>query len=366
MLFYLLLFIVSAFLVNFGNRCKRNQGFLLVAAGILLPVLVATFRGSLVGKDTLEYTAHLHDFMSVEGFRAVLMVISTEPFFLFTCYLAKFSGWGMPVIFFCYSFLTILFAYKAIANYKRFAPIWLGFILFLFFFFNASLNIMRQILAVAFMLYASTILFEGKRKRFFILTIISFLFHVTAVVAGVIIYIIYRTSKVPKRRRKIAYLKFYLLIIVGFLMVDVVMSLLARLGFGNSHAYTASVGESQISVTDVSYSLLFILISYLAMSRKWISRLNPNFFYLSSVASLALFLTGYYNPWLMRMGFYLLAFIFIYLPLIAMSEKLKQYRGLLKIAFLGLGFMYWLYLIVISGSHETIPYYTSGGIMFNF
>ncbi|MDE6341354.1 MAG: EpsG family protein [Muribaculaceae bacterium] len=367
MLFYLLLFLVSAFLVNFGNHCKKSQRFLIVAIGIMLPVIVATLRGENVGKDTLEYTSMFNSFMSLEGFQGILTVINTELFFVITCIIAKYT-FGIPVVFFCYSFLTILFAYLAVVKYRREAPVWLGFLLFLFFFYSSSLNIMRQMLAGAYMLYASTFLLEGKKKKFILMAGLSVLFHLTALVAAAIIYVIFRLANVERRKRKVAYMMFYLALIAGFLMVDVMMRYLGSAGFDKGAAYTSdsTIGGSQISVTDVLYSICLIAVSYEAMKKMWVRKINPNFFFLASVTCIVLFCTGYYNQWLSRMAYYMLAFACLYLPLIAMSPKLKRYRSISKLAIFCFGFAYWFYLFVIAGSNLTIPYYTNSGIYFDF
>lgn len=365
MFFYLLLFLVSTFLVHFGSRCKKSQRFLLVAIGIMLPVMVATLRGPNVGKDTLEYTSHFDSFMAANGFSAVLTVISTEFFFVISCYIAKFTL-GLPVVFFCYSFLTILFAYLAVSKFKKSAPIWLGYLLFLFFFYNSSLNIMRQMLAVPYMLYVTSFLLEGKKKIFFVLTALSIIFHLTSVVAGGLIYVLYRISIIPKRKRQIIYMLFYAALFGGFLLVDILMKYLGSIGFGNSAAYTSDAGESLVGVTDLLYSMVLIFFSYIAMKRGWIERLNPNFFYLAAVTCIVLFMTGIYNPWLMRMAYYMMAFACIYLPIAVMSPRLRRYRSISKLALFFFGFAYWLYLFVISGSNQTIPYYTNDGVYFNF
>ncbi len=367
MFFYLLLFLVSAFLVDFGNRCKKSQGFIIIAIGLMLPVIVATIRGENVGKDTLEYTSMFNSFMSLDGLQGVLSVINTELFFIVSCYIAKYT-FGIPVVFFCYSFLTILFAYLAVSKFKKEAPVWLGYLLFLFFFYSSSLNIMRQMLAGAYMLYASTFLLEGKKKKFYVMAGLSVLFHLTALVAGVIIYLIYRISNLEKRKRALGFMIFYMALIAGFLMVDVMMRYLGNAGFDKGAAYTSdsTIGSSLISVTDVLYSICLIIVSYESMKKMWVRKINPNFFFLASVACIVLFCTGYYNQWLSRMAYYMLAFACIYLPLIAMSPKLIRYRSISKLALFCFGFAYWFYLFVIAGSNLTIPYYTNSGVYFDF
>lgn len=365
MLFYLIIFIISTCLVEFGSNCKKSQRPLIAGIGFLIPALVAAFRSVDVGTDTTTYIELYNSIVYDEEMSVILMILDTDLFFYCSCFIAQYIG-GIQIIFFVYSFLTLLFLYKALAKYKRHLPVWLGYILFLFFFYNSSLNIMRQILAISFILWATSFLFDGKKKKFIILSVISIIFHMSAIAAGGLIYIIYTISQTSRRKKPLAFLLFYMGVIFAFLCVNIMVTHMAVLGVGHSYAYTASAGQSQIGATDILISMLLILISYVAMKRKLVSDVSNDFFYLSCIVCLMLFMTGIYNRFLMRMAYYNLTFACLYLPLIVNAPKLRQKRSVYTLGVLLLGFSYWLYLFVISGSNATLPYSTEGGLMFDF
>lgn len=365
MLFYLLLFIISTYFVQVGSSVKRSQQPVLIFPAIAILAIVATFRSTEVGTDTQTYIELYDSIVYDENISVILMILDTDLFFYTTCYLAQYMG-GIQVVFFLYSFLTFLFLYNALVKYKRFLSVWIGFILFLFFFYNASLNIMRQILAISFILWSTTFLLEGNKKKFIILSIISIIFHMTAVIAGGIIYILFLLACNQQKKKHSSYFLFYIALIVGFLSVNIVMSYMVAINFGHSYAYTSSAQKSQIGLTDIMISSFLIATSYIAMKKKLVKIINIDFFYLSSIVCLVMFLTGIYNRFLMRMAYYNLVFACLYLPLIIQSEKTNKNRGSFKLAVLFLGFFYWLYLFVLSGSNATIPYSTVDGIVFNF
>lgn len=365
MFFYLCIFFLSTLLVHVGTRSRGAQRNIIILLALLIPALVATYRGFSVGADTQNYYDRYHQFISADGLKAMIAVLDTEFFFIAGCFVAKIIG-GYRLVFFSYSFLTLLFSFLALYKYRRYVCVWLGYALFLFFFYQASLNIMRQILAVAYILYCTTFLLDGHKKKFFVLAALSVLFHLTAIIAAGAIYLIYLISSLPDKKRRKAFRLYFLSMFLGFFLVDIVIRYLASVNFGNSYAYTSDEGNSMISATDLMYSLIFIYVSYTSMKRHTVSVISPEFFYLSSVTCLMFFMTGYYNQWLSRMAYYMMAFACLYFAIIVKSPKIRKERKIYKLAFLSLGMAYWFYLFVYSGATITIPYSTMGGLSFNF
>lgn len=365
MLFYIFLFFFSTLFVSLGSKSKNIQKKILYGFGILLPALVATYRGVSVGYDTSNYIYLYETITSEYGIHSILTVLNLELFFIAVCNVGKYFG-GYEFVFFSYSFLMLFLVVTTLDKYKRYLCVWLGYILFLFFFYNASLNIMRQMLALAYILYASTFLLRGRKKTYCIFIAFSISLHITAVIAGAMIYVIYKISLTPKKRKDFIYNLYYLSLIATFCLVNVVVTYLANLNFGNSFAYVSGMAKSYISSSDVMYSIMFIFISRFAMKRNLFDMFPPDFFYLSSLASLMLFLSGYYNEFLPRMAYYMTVFVCLYMPLIVKSHKSNKYKNIYKFTFLSLGLVYWIYTIVISGSNITIPYRTSGGLLLSF
>lgn len=365
MLFYLTLLLTSTWFIYFGNRCKGPVRSLMILTGIMLPTLVATFRGFDVGTDTQQYYDSYQTFVEADGLSSIFLVVDMELFYIFCCYIAKLIG-SYEFIFFAYQFLTLLFLVLALNKYKGKICVWLGYILFLFLFFQASLNIMRQILAISYLLYATTFLFEGRKKIFFVLVGISALFHLTAVAAGGMIFFVYKIANVSKRNRTVVYLMFFILAIIVLLLMNVIMTHMATMGVRHSEAYTSDTGEARISSTDLLFSFILIFVSVLLLKKRVNLIFNTQFFFLISITCLFCFLTGLYNQWLSRMAYYLTAFICFYFPAIVRSQNLKRYRSVNRSIFFFIGLSYWFYLYVIAGNSSTMPYVTMSGISFDF
>lgn len=365
MWFYLALFISSTFLIYLGSRSGTRCRRVLYLIGIGLPALVAAFRGIDVGTDTLNYVDRYGTLVNATGMRAMLTAMDTELFFIFACFIGKFFG-GYEFVFFSYEFLSLLFIILTLDKFRHRVSVWLGYVLFLFFFYNASLNIMRQILALPYIVYASTFLLEGNKKKFLYLIAFSITLHLTAIVASGIVYVMYRFTKVHGLNKSQMYSLYAFGLIIAFFMVDFVMSYMVAINFGASYAYTSTAGNSVIGATDILYSLVLIYVSHRMMNRHLISAISPDFFYLASLSCLMLFLTGYYNQWLARMAYYMLAFACLYLPMLVKSKKVARYRQVYSLGIFMFGFVYWMYLIVISGSNATIPYQTMNGLQFSF
>ncbi len=365
MFFYLFIFIISTYFIQTGSKCKGSQQPIMVSMGVILLAIVATFRSNDVGTDTSTYIELYDSIIYDESINPVLMMSQTDPFFILSCFISEHLG-EYQFIFFLYSVLTYSFLYAALNKYKRYLPVWLGFIFFLFLFYNASLNIMRQILALTFVLWSTTFLFEGKKKKFFILALLSICFHLTAILGCIIIYIAYKFINSHSKNKSFIYLMFCIGAIMMFLCVNYIMDILVSIGYGHSYAYTSAEGRSKVGATDILMSFILVFISFYAMKRKLTTVTSPDFFFLVSVACLTLFMTGFYHPDLMRMAYYMLAFSCLYLPMITHSKKFIRNRNIYQLGVLFLGFAYWLYLFVISGSNATIPYSTIDGLKFDF
>lgn len=355
MLFYLIIFSLSTLFIHLGSKSKTRQQLIMYSIGVLIPVIAATYRGISVGKDTAVYIELYYAYVSASSIDQLFMMMNTELLFILTSYIGTFLG-GYKFVFFCYSFLTITFLLITLNKYKRYLCISLGYIMFLFLLYNTSLNIMRQMLAVSFILFSTSFLLENKKTLFKLLLIISLTIHLTAFAAGIIIYIIYKAISASKNIKPLIYKLYALSLIIAFFMCNIIISYLANIGYGNSYAYVKGMDPSVISSTDVLYSLILIYIAYKAMIKKEISVISPDFFFLSSLTCLTLFCTGYYNMWFSRMAYYMLIFACVYLPMIVNSPKLRRYKKIYSIGIIFASFSYWLYLIVISGSNKTIPY----------
>ena len=172
---YLLVFFISSFFFYLASNRRKEFSFYSFLA-LIIPSLLACFRNLTEGTDTEIYyiTYNMINDNSISN-------LNIELSYLLISYIAKFFG-GFPVVLFIYQFLTICFIYKVAFRFKEKISVWLVLFLYYCFFFNNSLNIMRQCLAASFVVYISTFLYDNKKNKFLLYSWFSMFLHSSSIV----------------------------------------------------------------------------------------------------------------------------------------------------------------------------------------
>lgn len=359
MLIYLIVFFLSTVLLKLSESQSRRFSCLAVIA-LLLPALLAGARDVTIGTDTEPYFLVYENVKLADSLFELLLLSNAELFFGVLSYIAAPLG-GFPFLLFIYQGLTILFVYLAAYKYRQYLPVWLAIFLYFCFFYNISLNIMRQCLAITYVLYISTLLFEHKTKRFFIFSLFSVCFHTSAILGCLFVYIIYRLSNMHGRQRIVATSLFLLFVCVALLSYNKIILLISSIKFGRLYAYTAYMEggdfDGALSITDLFFRFVFFLFLLYTSHNKLIKS-NLAFIYgLLIVLEFLLLLLGVYSKFAYRVVLYLTIYHTLFLPLIANSKRFT-YKSvyLLEFAIMLLGMAYWLWIIVYRGTSMTVPY----------
>ena len=193
-LFYLSVFILTLGLcICFQDIIKKNKSEkklwknILICAIISLPcLLVAGLRADSVGKDTAVYTEWFYD-ASSDSFRDYFDTIAED--YLFSFFLFVFSHKEKEPIFFylfvqaCVMIPLLVIGIKHIESIS----LWKVVSIYLFWHYNDSLNLSRQMVSILWLILMSEFFFE---KKYF-LSIVSYLFavgfHSSAIMVGLFI-----------------------------------------------------------------------------------------------------------------------------------------------------------------------------------
>lgn len=123
----------------------------------------------------------------------------------------------------------------------------------------ATLNIMRQMLAISICLLSIKNIFEENFLKFLCLVLFAALFHVTAFIF-IFIYFIY------KYKKYINYILFSMFIFIYFIFKYYISEILFY--FNMSESYAESSGEGGGLVTLLLYSIIFIYFSFVGRKIK--------------------------------------------------------------------------------------------------
>ena len=203
--------------------CKKNKILSIVfeILALTIPCVIAALRDYSVGTDVLFYqkpyfddalySDNLLNYLHTEGHNV------EQLYFLLTWVCAKLSN-RMSLLFFCIEALIIVPVYISLKMYmKKDNDLILGIFIFFTFWYNCSLNMARQSIALAFCILTFACLEQNKNKKAILFTIIAFLFHSSAIfmIPALILYFIMK-SKI-KIKYKILIIWLISLIIVAFL-----------------------------------------------------------------------------------------------------------------------------------------------------
>ena len=210
MLPYILVFTLSCFTLSIGVRL-RNRIFrnILIVIAVLLPVLLAGFRDSSVGTDALTYARLFTQCSRYTDFMKFYVISDMNIGYAAFIYLISRFTDSIFWIYFSVQLLITILVWKAIdenveMQYKAFA-LWIYYLMF----YSYSLNLMRQMIAAAILLYGYRFIKKRMLFKYLICVICASLFHITAFV-GFIIYLIYWLSlgsdeRILRKKKQIFY-----------------------------------------------------------------------------------------------------------------------------------------------------------------
>lgn len=235
------MFILSSFFFLLGDKYKKRNRCFFDGIGILIPLLLATFRAETVGNDVLGYVKAMYlcaknSNSFSEYTSSILSQLSTRDlewgFSLLGYIGTKLTG-SICGIFFLDELIMLIFVYFALRKYndkiseKYGLPqikIYVAMFCYLTLFYNMSLSMMRQSMACSLILFCITSLFARQYKRSIISFVCAALMHSTAGVAVLLVVLFICTDRNWEKIEKLIIPMGFLFAIFGRQMYWVVMN----------------------------------------------------------------------------------------------------------------------------------------------
>ena len=188
MIVYILIFALSLLGVQMADMWYDDRRRFIVGSllAVLPPILIAGFRDITVGSDTDLYIVPIFNGIASNG-QNLTEFIDSYPgmewgYLFLTFVIAQLTD--QPVfLLLSIHILIILPLYITLMKWREsLSPMVFMFIYYMIF-FQESLSIARQSIALSFSMLAFTFFWEKRYIYYFVYTIIAFLFHQTAVIA---------------------------------------------------------------------------------------------------------------------------------------------------------------------------------------
>lgn len=356
---YLLVFFVSTIAVyvsekNFKNNKKKIAIFFSIIA-VLLPSLLAAFRVEGVGTDTLYYVkSNFEAALMSNTFEQFNRIFELELLYNLLVYIVSRFTNNINILYFMIQAIIMLFVYRACYDQKENSPMWLSFLLFLLLYYNRSLNMIRQSLALAIILYSFKYIKDKKLVKYTLFVIIASLFHKTALVS----LIIYFMVRLIERKENFLYKFFILLISFMFLVgYQEIMFLLIDFKIVPSKYLFYVIGsESNILLIELVRKIVFLGIFILFGRAFNKNDKNSHVFKYFMSLDLVLYLVGIYANYAQRISYYLGyfdIFLIAQLPNCCRNGFSKKGMYVILIVFFVL---YWFIYYGVLKYDSTFPY----------
>ena len=369
---YIVVFCLSTVLFKLADYVKKEQRIYIDMIAILLLCLLAGFRAESIGTDTRGYVQpmikgaifsdNIKDFFKYTWIMNYnrYSVSNYEIAFSLIVFLTSVIFKSVVMTQFVLELLIVLPIYFALRK-KEDVPIWFGMFVFMMLFYNGSMNLVRQSIAMAFMLLAVTCWMKNDKKKCILSLICAILFHTSAIL-GIIIILFYEFVgrernvgiKTSSRMVNINYINMAIVIGVGILTLiatQLVINIMGQFGLSRYVGYILGniefMPNQVINVLPASV-MLFLSFKYFKNHQKeWA-------FYMVMMAYVII--VGQFtsvNSFSGRIRFYFMIFAIFAYPLICKYSKYKRISKIIMISYL---MFYWWFYFVLQGTDQTVPY----------
>lgn len=358
---YLIVFSISTFLFWSAAKVKGNQKNFLYAIALFLPCLLAGLRSTNVGTDVNVYLTQIFNaaentnvftnFLRYEWFDVwqYKSVYQFEPLFILTVYVVTKLTYSIHCVMFVIEALTIIPFFAAINNVVERKRIWLGMLIFFMFFYNASLNTMRQSIGLSLLFLGLVYLKKGDKKKYITFQILAILFHYSSVV-GIGLYCCMRIFEKSKKLWKTT----FGFVLVGFAFLifhNSLGSLFNLVGLSRFAAYISGKVAFMPNQVIVRAPLLVLFI----FNWRKLKHNRENYFYLSMLIYAIIFAQfSSINIFAARLSMY---FMIYYTFTVVELDKIRIKNININTIFVIIySILYWWYYYVLFNVAETVPY----------
>lgn len=383
MYIYILAFFLSSFLFYISTKFEKRKiiQILLVITALLIPCLLAGLRSENIGTDVKVYVRPLFNCAkkasSIKEFYSlgwsiiyrIKKVYEYEYGFSFLIYIITKIFKNIQCVLFFIQALTVVPIYLALRKYEKYNDkIWLGMLMYYFIFFSFSLNAMRQMIGIAIVFYAFSILINGKKKDwlFLLLVLVATLFHKSSLL-GLLIYISYKlilyqdkiniNVKIGKYNISLFKLLLIFLIIGGIFIVfnrDLLLSLLTAFGLDKYSGYLAN----QISISYLQIVIRIPLIYFYVTQYKNMVKQNKNYTIFLVIFIIDLLVSNLSSSGKnsSRISVIFNFFTIISIPILSSVSKNNKLNILNKTAIICYSMIYWYVIYIYLGACNVYPY----------
>lgn len=362
MLPYLIVFLISLFATHNASKYKtKSLSFYIHSCFAIMPLLVITaYRDATIGTDTESYIYLFEKCFSYKDDLWSYILLNPNFEIVFLCYNFIIAQEILSIEAYYIITYGIILGLIYISAFKlnRYISPTIFIFVYLFLFYSDSLNIMRQYIAVSFVVLAIAHLFTDNNTKYIFWTTIAFLFHSSALMSLGIGVTYWTIKKYPVHKHKFL----FLIICIAVLCIGLSISFFANIGLLptfeekmlNHINNTNSGGISSSHIVTCLCTLIFLFYNHINFHRNTISE---------TMLIITIFTMLFYLSPSMNAILYRLTIYFNVITCFSISYAYKNNRNknnrVFVISLLILYVLFYIYSIVIYRTNEVIPYSSS-------
>jgi hypothetical protein len=340
---------------------------------VFIPCFIAAVRDSTIGFD-----------MHIYGDRIFNSALHTSNLFTFFTYFNSEKIY-LTLAYFCahyanrfvyYFILQLLVTgpvYLTLVRPKTKKYAWLGMLVFFLWVYPFSLNIMRQSISIAIILFSYRYIEDRKIIRFLICVVFAAGFHISAVIAG-ILYLLHwllvydpekSTSAISRFMVKYSMLTKGIIVLLSVIIVysgDAIISYFNKL-LGRFNDMTSDIQKSSGSLFIVDLLIMIAILALLYILISGIKDSEGNFMMFVYFVGSIIYQMKAVSSQMYRISMFFTSFVIVMLPMFIKkaldngksTRKVLLYSSLIVLILI---FNFW-YFIIFKGWHSIYPYTSS-------
>lgn len=331
--------VINATLIQF--KPKRNWLYYVLV--LLPPVLFATIRYN-IGTDYMNYWYY---------YNGAGNYYSYEPLFRLLNVIARNVFHGFYGVLLLSALLTYGFLLASLVKLKDHISISMALWVYYCYYYVASFNVMRQLIAVSIILYATVLLAENKKIIFVVLVIVASLFHTSAILTLVFLLLKQLQNVKVRHHMVLIFSGAVLLIFSGGVLLN------SFGGFMGDYSKYLSHSNGIVSfayLIDILPTFLVVAIPIFIYIYYYRSDREFDLYCIIGLFSIVVLIIGYHFSWFQRVLYYFDIMQVLVVAINTRRIRLPQNRLIVKSAIFIFYLFYFWYSSVYIGSNGGVPY----------
>lgn len=346
-----------------GKSKKKSRTLLLSLVAILIPSLLAGLRSTSIGTDVGYYVINNFETAVVSSsfLRYLKVVYAKEPLYLLLVYVVAKTVGNIQWLLFFFGMITIGGIYFGAWKLRQYCSVPVVMLIYCFLYYNDSLNMVRQYMAMAILFAGMYVLFSGKYKKYCIYIIIASSIHTIASIGIIFIAIHWFVCRRKiEKKKSVVQLRTILLValaVIAVFGIKLIVTAFVNLGLLDPRyfLYFQSRHGSSHNIDTLIYVLeLIFLFLYNRSFKKKIFAFD--YLKLNAILNIIFLQLARFMSYGHRISLYFGVINILLIGQFPKQIKKANNRILISCGMLTFFFLYWMFIYCISGVSETYPY----------